>query len=599
MHPAHYPNYGEDDWNSSSESEDIDGGGLPVNNGAPIPCDCPQCRPDEGQGEEVETRISVKIDRKMLAELLEHDRYCRKEVSWPLHTLNEAVLFAKKFVFYPDENELLVPSRVGGRGENFFKFLPRPELELKCKDSVTYGQVAVAKLIRRYPKLDKLLSFYPGHMVAAGGAVCKATIMSSRDLPHSKDCDIFFHSCSTMEAENTIVAIVRWFFDSWEDQNFARRVYRNAHVTTLIDEDNDQYQIIHRVYQSKDAVIGGFDLAPSMILYDGEQILMTPLALFSYATGYFIPDTSRRSSSFDIRVAKYANNGFGLLLPCKSKEEVLATVFSSIVEPPPFAWMTIGEKLRYCVCDGSIWVAKAIHRRGTMVESDYDGFDDVNFDSTRKTNALLAARDNFEAMVWGGANFDAVFNRNKMKVPMLDTEECAELFNHVIELTETNERELEGRGHRRPYDYSRASLLGRWFGERYYQEVRVPCAENDIEFIVDNINHLSHQLKTNYAKFKNEYVGKIIWFGIEDNPGRQHTSSFHPVAETVSWYRPEVAKPLVIGLDHNVHIALRCGFQDRNSPLSIIGNNPQMRRMLLDYVRRANSIFPFARLPVL
>lgn len=86
-------------------------------------------------------------------------------------------------------------------------------------------------------------------------------------------------------------------------------VSRGEFVTTLYlcsEGTDSKIQFIHRVYPNIGSVLGGFDLTPCMVGFDGYNILGLEIGAWSALGCINIIDISRRSTSFEYRLQKYA-----------------------------------------------------------------------------------------------------------------------------------------------------------------------------------------------------------------------------------------------------------------------------------------------------
>jgi hypothetical protein len=180
-------------------------------------------------------------------------------------------------------------------------------------------------LREEFPGIHELLLEFQGRIVAAGGAVFKALLEAHGD----HDIDLFFidpeidrHDISdsdkTQKATQTLFEAVSYLADYWFKYGAAHKEYscavyvlRNDFVVSVYLYRNDiqcrKYQFILRVYPSVGHVLGGFDLGPAMIACDGVHILATELGAWSAMGRIMIADVSRRSTSFEHRLQKYAH----------------------------------------------------------------------------------------------------------------------------------------------------------------------------------------------------------------------------------------------------------------------------------------------------
>ena len=109
----------------------------------------------------------------------------------------------------------------------------------------------------------------------------------------------------------------------WEQMRPARFHINSPHIVVIrtsgsisIEIDYSlSIQIILRHYATASEILHGFDLGSSACGFDGDQVFVTELGRFAYEYGYNIIDTTRRSTTYEARLAKYFNREFGLILP--------------------------------------------------------------------------------------------------------------------------------------------------------------------------------------------------------------------------------------------------------------------------------------------
>lgn len=113
-------------------------------------------------------------------------------------------------------------------------------------------------------------------------------------------------------------------------------LWRNTNVVTI-----GKYQIILRCYTSISEILHGFDLPSCAVGFDGDKIRMTEMAVFAFQTGFNVLDLTRRSTSYEYRLRKYFNRGFGIIFPGlklaslevgKSISKVVSFEFIGLVE---------------------------------------------------------------------------------------------------------------------------------------------------------------------------------------------------------------------------------------------------------------------------
>jgi len=113
---------------------------------------------------------------------------------------------------------------------------------------------------------------------------------------------------------------------------------RSTHAVTIVCEWPQRYtlldemlirhiQIILRLYSSPSEILAGFDVDACAVGYNGSQVYAAPRAFISLVTQSISVDMSRRSPSYELRLAKYARRGFEIFVPDLKRENIDPTVF--------------------------------------------------------------------------------------------------------------------------------------------------------------------------------------------------------------------------------------------------------------------------------
>jgi len=113
---------------------------------------------------------------------------------------------------------------------------------------------------------------------------------------------------------------------------------RSTHAVTIVCEWPQRYtlldemlirhiQIILRLYSSPSEILAGFDVDACAVGYNGPQVYAAPRAFISLVTQSISVDMSRRSPSYELRLAKYARRGFEIFVPDLKRENIDPTVF--------------------------------------------------------------------------------------------------------------------------------------------------------------------------------------------------------------------------------------------------------------------------------
>ncbi len=85
-------------------------------------------------------------------------------------------------------------------------------------------------------------------------------------------------------------------------------------------------QIVLRLYSSPAEVLAGFDVDVACCAYDGDRVWANPRAIVSVMRQSNTVDMTRRSPSYEVRLAKYSSRGFEVYTPELKRSEIDPTV---------------------------------------------------------------------------------------------------------------------------------------------------------------------------------------------------------------------------------------------------------------------------------
>ena len=85
-------------------------------------------------------------------------------------------------------------------------------------------------------------------------------------------------------------------------------------------------QIVLRLYSSPAEVLAGFDVDVACYAYDGDRVWANPRAIVSMMRQSNTVDMTRRSPSYEVRLAKYSSRGFEVYIPGLKRSEIDPTV---------------------------------------------------------------------------------------------------------------------------------------------------------------------------------------------------------------------------------------------------------------------------------
>lgn len=179
--------------------------------------------------------------------------------------------------------------------------------QMKIKKSVDFRNV-----VRN--KYNFLNGINYEHVFIAGGFV--SNIVS--DLPIN-DVDMFIYGVDEIDANMLVFDTIKTIVNNIKHANNHIKYEiincKNSITMHLLGKNRIKIQIIIRLYSSKSEILHGFDLGSSAIGFDGKYVYLTSLGKFAYEFGFNIIDPTRRSTTYEERLIKYLQRGFGIIMP--------------------------------------------------------------------------------------------------------------------------------------------------------------------------------------------------------------------------------------------------------------------------------------------
>ncbi|KAI8049744.1 ankyrin repeat-containing domain protein [Syncephalis plumigaleata] len=183
------------------------------------------------------------------------------------------------------------------------------------------------------------------NVFAAGGAInaCLLPIPEKsaksyrtiREYYHEKqyassDIDLFIYGLDEEQAKLKMEEIYNSVRDSipWDVS-----CIRSKNVVTLVSKYPYRHiQIVLRLYRSPAEVLMGFDVDCCSVGYDGKRVWALPRAREAIIRCQNRVDLTRRSPSYEVRLAKYSGRGFEILVPGLDRERINPTIYERSFE---------------------------------------------------------------------------------------------------------------------------------------------------------------------------------------------------------------------------------------------------------------------------
>lgn len=370
------------------------------------------------------------------------------------------------------------------------------------------------KLYKQYPALKGIDM---SNVLIAGGCVGEFIFSNS----NVNDVDIFIYG---LTPEQATTRIIKLFTEITENLYSIKKAENKRSDYTPTEDTHEfrrtqgaitmdgKYQVILRLYQTKSEILHGFDLGSSAVGFDGENLLFTTLSKFSYEYCCNIVDTTRRSTTYELRLRKYFERGFKIIVPnldiSKLRNDLWEDYETSEACKLPFL------PFLFNYVDGkAIYVYRFLEKK-SKVDTDSSDYDmDVSQIIAFKKNVEFLLNNETERIVYFSENIKeillepSVFRYNYLK----------SLYNDLEDKCLSNK-------------FPRYTIPKYVKGENIVERI-LKSDEDELSQIMDS------QLETTYKlaqQFENS--SKVVKFKTE-NPGSQLTSSFNPIIEDVKvWY---------------------------------------------------------------
>ncbi|KAG9287132.1 hypothetical protein G9A89_001026 [Geosiphon pyriformis] len=182
------------------------------------------------------------------------------------------------------------------------------------------------------------------NVFAAGGAVLSCLLpipkqysstRKTREYYHEKayassDIDLFIYGLNEEDAKQKMIEIYNVISDAvpWE----VTCIRAKNCVTILSQYPYRHVQIILRLYQSPSEILTGFDLDCCCVGFDGQNVWALPRAHQAITKQCNVIDLTRRSPSYEMRLAKYAERGFEIKVPSLDRSRIDPTIYERSFE---------------------------------------------------------------------------------------------------------------------------------------------------------------------------------------------------------------------------------------------------------------------------
>lgn len=370
------------------------------------------------------------------------------------------------------------------------------------------------------------------NIFAAGGGVLACTqpipaeyamnVATKRKYFHdvqysSSDVDLFLYGLNEEDGKRKLLEIYEAVCQACPHTVVC---FRSAHAVTLVSQYPFRHiQIVLRLYSSPYEVLAGFDVDSCTVGFDGHMVYADARAHHALVTRRNTIDVTRRSPSYEMRLAKYGERGFEIQLTNLNR----ANVDPGIFERPwrsleGLAKLLVLERLRTPTQRNQFFEMQKLMREGGLAESKplYQYF---SARRRSRMNRKFYGRDEdkvqerLEEKLGGAAE---VSNYSTIFLPWAPDITAETTMRLMVK----KDKLLNSKFFMKTRKYR---LHPCFFGSA--EEILADCCPDDPPFPpkVDPEEPVLREHRETYVR------GPLTF--IMDDPGRQRIGSFHPMSE--------------------------------------------------------------------
>nr|CAG8481624.1 2689_t:CDS:2 [Entrophospora candida] len=231
--------------------------------------------------------------------------------------------------------------------ENSIYIMPLPEKKRKKSGEFAICKDGIEKFTRNWKLFTEgsLADLDWSNVFAAGGSVLSCLLpipeeynvspRKIREYYHDKmygssDIDLFIYGLDEKAAMEKMLNIYDAVSNSvpWEVI-----CIRSKNCITITSQYPYRYiQIVLRLYKSPSEILTGFDIGCCCVGFDGKDVWALPRAHQAIIKQCNFVDLSRRSPSYEMRLAKYSDRGFEIKVQNLDRKRIDPTIYERSFE---------------------------------------------------------------------------------------------------------------------------------------------------------------------------------------------------------------------------------------------------------------------------
>ena len=323
--------------------------------------------------------------------------------------------------------------------------------------------------------------------------------------------------------------------------NFSESKYFNIvrnNYTITVNYGMENYQIVFRLYNNISQILHGFDLGSSSVAFNGERLFFTKLGKFCFENMCNIVDTTKRSTTYEHRLAKYYKRSFNIVLPSLDIKKLRTNYFKynlpEVCELPFLKFKyhkLIGNEIVDCTIiedfDKEKKKVKKSDYKLDLTAGEIDSCYELSFELTRRN--LFEILKKIRGFETNDFYYHAITVVEPKKIkdiistpPLIDKNIIVRIYN-VLFNKSMNQNKLN------------ISSIRKYITEDSIENIIGEIMNND-DLYLKNLKE--RQMKVVFDKIdelENRNWKIINW--VKQNPGTQICGSYNPIIEDESkWY---------------------------------------------------------------
>ncbi|PRP81694.1 hypothetical protein PROFUN_01201 [Planoprotostelium fungivorum] len=164
----------------------------------------------------------------------------------------------------------------------------------------------------------------------AGGSVLGALSSDTMSMDPGSDIDLFVYGLKVEEANKKARRIAEVVCENFgPDYEKKLFIFHSKYSITISRPwPLPHIQIILRLYKSPAEILLGFDVDCCCVGYDGEKVYATQRAQRALNKGYNLINWTRRSTTYESRLYKYALRGFGVMTSGFTRDQINPEIYT-------------------------------------------------------------------------------------------------------------------------------------------------------------------------------------------------------------------------------------------------------------------------------